>query len=137
MAALREPRWVSRLVVDAVQIDLLRTHGGLPGLLDADLLEAALARPRQKFAYDAKADLAELAAAYGFGLGRNHPYMDANKRVAFVVMAVFLELNGLVLTADESEVVGTMVALASGLLDQEALADWIRQHARASATEVR
>lgn len=121
---------MSRLVVDAIQTDMLLTHGGLPGLRDEDLLESALARPRQRFSYDATTDLAALAAACGFGLARNHPYRDGNKRVAFVTMAVFLGLNGLELTAPETEVVTTMVALASGTLDENALADWIRLNTR-------
>ncbi len=129
MATLsREPRWVSRLVVDAIQTDMLLNHGGVPGLRDEDLLESALARPRQRFTYDATTDLAALAAAYGFGLARNHPYSDGNKRVAFVTMGMFLGLNGLEFTAAETEVVTTMVALASGSLDEDTLADWIRLH---------
>ena len=129
MATLsREPRWVSRLVVDAIQTDMLLNHGGVPGLRDEDLLESALARPRQRFTYDTTTDLAALAAAYGFGLARNHPYSDGNKRVAFVTMGMFLGLNGLEFTAAETEVVTTMVALASGTLDEDALADWIRLH---------
>jgi death-on-curing protein len=119
---------VSRLVVDAIQTDMLLTHGGMPGLRDAGLLESALARPRQRFAYDSIRDLAALAAAYGFGLARNHPYSDANKRVAFVTMVVFLGLNGLEFTAAETEVVTTMVALASGALEQDTLAECIRGH---------
>ena len=124
----QEPRWVTRVVIDAVHTDMLLTHGGLPGLRDEDLLESALARPRQKLAYEPSTDLAGLAAAYGFGLSSNHPYVDGNKRVAFVAMAVFLGLNGLQFTSEESEVVTTMVALASGTLDESALADWIRSH---------
>ena len=76
--------------------------------------------------YESTADLAALAAAYGFGLARNHPFKDGNKRVAFVTMAVFLGLNGLDLAAAETDVVTTIVALASGELDEETLADWIR-----------
>ena len=124
----REPRWVSRLVVDAVHVDMLFTHGGLSGLRDEDSLESALARPRQRFAYAASTDLAALAASYGFGLARNHPYADGNKRVAFVTMAVFLGLNGLALVADEADVVQTIVALASGGLEEDALAEWVRLH---------
>lgn len=120
-----EPRWVSRLVVDAIHTDMLLTHGGLPGLRDADLLESALARPRQRFAYEPTTDLPTLAAAYGFGLARNHPYQDGNKRVAFVTMAVFLGLNGWQFTATEADVVTTMVALAAGELDEETLAEWV------------
>lgn len=127
MATLsREPRWVSRLVVDAIQTDMLLNHGGVPGLRDEDLLESALARPRQRFTYDATTDLAALAAAYGFGLARNHPYSDGNKRVAFVTMGMFLGLNGLEFTASEAEVVTTLVSLASGTVDEDTLADWIR-----------
>jgi death-on-curing protein len=117
---------VSRLVVDAIQTDMLLNHGGVPGLRDEDLLESALARPRQRFTYDATTDLAALAAAYGFGLARNHPYSDGNKRVAFVTMGMFLGLNGLEFTASEAEVVTTLVSLASGTLDEDTLADWIR-----------
>ena len=131
MATLsREPRWVSRLVVDAIQTDMLLNHGGVPGLRDEDLLESALARPRQRFTYDATTDLAALAAAYGFGLARNHPYSDGNKRVAFVTMGMFLGLNGLEFTAAETEVVTATVAPASGSLDEDSLADWIRSHAQ-------
>ena len=125
---IREPRWVSRVVVDAIQTDMLITHGGMPGLRDENQLESALARPKQRFAYEPTADLAALAAAYGYGLARNHPYNDGNKRIAFVVMAVFLGLNGLEFTASEADAVTTIVALASGDLDEETLADWIRLH---------
>ena len=114
---------------------MLLTHGGLPGLRDEGMLESALARPRQRFAYDATTDLSALAAAYGFGLARNHPYVDGNKRVAFVAMAVFLGLNGLEFSAAEDGVVTTTVALASGTLDEDALADWIRLNNRARFPE--
>lgn len=116
------------MVVDAIQTDMLITHGGMPGLRDQNQLESALARPKQRFAYEPTADLAALAAAYGYGLARNHPYNDGNKRIAFVVMAVFLGLNGLEFTASEADAVTTIVALASGDLDEETLADWIRLH---------
>jgi death on curing protein len=122
-----EPRWVSRLVVDAIQTDMLLTHGGMPGLRDENALESALARPLQRFSYDPQADLAALAAAYGYGLARNHPYNDGNKRVAFVVMAVFLGLNGGALVANEADVVTTIVALASGELDEDTLEQWLRR----------
>ncbi|MDI6901713.1 MAG: type II toxin-antitoxin system death-on-curing family toxin [Anaerosomatales bacterium] len=123
-----EPRWVARVVVDAIQTDMLLTHGGMPGPRDENLLESTLARPRQRHAYEPTADLPALAAAYGYGLARNHPYNDGNKRVAFVAMAVFLGLNGLEFTASESDVVTTIVALAAGEIDEETLADWIRLH---------
>lgn len=124
----QEPRWISRLVVDAIQTDMLLTHGGMPGLRDENALESALARPRQRFSYDPEADLAALAAAYGYGLVRNHPYNDGNKRVAFVAMAVFLGLNDCALVASETDVVTTIVALASGELNEETLENWIGRH---------
>ncbi|MHB8051652.1 MAG: type II toxin-antitoxin system death-on-curing family toxin [Coriobacteriia bacterium] len=132
-----ESRWVTRVVVDAIQTDMLLTHGGMPGLRNENLLESALARPRQMLAYTPEADLAALAAAYGYGLARNHAYNDGNKRVAFVVMAVFLGLNGREFTASEADVVTTIVALASGKLDEETLADWIRLHTAERRSEPR
>jgi len=121
-----EPRWVDRLVVEAVHFDLVREHGGMPGLRDEHGLEAALARPRQRLAYRPDADLAELAAAYGHGLATGHPFPDGNKRIAFVTMAVFLELNGSELTAPETEVVTVMLSVAAGELDEDGLAEWLR-----------
>jgi death-on-curing protein len=119
---------VSRLVVDAIQTDMLLTHGGMPGLRDENALESALARPKQRLSSDPEADLAALAAAYGYGLVRDRLYNDGNKRVAFMVMAVFLGLNSCELVASEAEVVTTIVALASGELDEETLERWIRWH---------
>ncbi len=133
----REPRWVSRVVADAIQTDMLLTHGGMPGLRDENLLESTLARPQQRFTYEATADVAALAAAFGYGLARNHPYNDGNKRVAFVVMAVFLGLNGHEFTASDTDVVTTMVALAAGEVDEMVLADWIRLHSAKRSRESR
>ena len=112
--------------MEAVQFDLIREHGGMPGLRDEHALEAALARPLQRRAYDAEADLAELAAAYGYGLATGHPFHDGNKRIAFVTMAVFLELNGAPLEADEAEVVTVMLSLAAGETTEGQLASWVR-----------
>jgi death-on-curing protein len=125
-----EPRWVERLVVDAVHLDQVREHGGLAGVRDENALESALARPRQKWRYDPEADLPALAAACGFGLCQNHPYRDGNKRVAFVVMVVFLELNGLRFDCLEPDVVTTMLAVAGGELSESALVEWLRAHSR-------
>ena len=121
-----EPRWVDRLVVEATQFDLVREHGGLLGLRDEHGLEAALARPRQRLAYTPGADVCELAAVYAHGLAASHPFHDGNKRIAFVTMAVFLELNGVELAATEAEVVTVMLALAAGELDEDGLAKWLR-----------
>ncbi len=121
-----EPRWVDRLVVEAVQFDLIREHGGMPGLRDEHALEAALAKPLQRRAYHTDADLAELAAAYAHGLVSGHPFHDGNKRIAFVTMAVFLEINGVQLEVDEAEVVTVMLGLAAGEISEEQLAAWVR-----------
>lgn len=117
---------MDRLVVEAVQFDLIREHGGMPGLRDEHALEAALARPLQRRACRDDADLAELATAYGHGLASAHPFHDGNKRIAFVTIAVFLELNGMTLEADEAEVVTVMLALAAGEMSEDQLASWVR-----------
>ena len=120
--------WLDRLVIEAMHLDQIRLHGGLPGLRDGHALDAALARPQNRIAYDASADLAALAAAYGFGLVRSHPFVDGNKRVGFLAMYVFLGLDGLEIEAAESEVVDLMVELAAGTLDENQLATWLRNH---------
>jgi death-on-curing protein len=128
----QDPRWISRLVADAIHTDMLLTHGGMPGLRDENALESALARPRRRFSYDPEADVAALAAGYAWWLATNHPYNDGNKRVAFVVMAVFLGMNGTEFLASETDVVTTIVALASEDLDEGTLEDWVRSHTRES-----
>src|SRR4051812_38652813 len=124
----REPRWLTRRMLDAMHEAQLREHGGAPGVRDEGLLESALARPRQKFAYADRPDLALLAASYAFGLARNHGYVDGNKRVAFMAAYVFLGLNDVELDPDEAEAAGTMERLAAGRLSEVALAEWIRAH---------
>ena len=94
---------------------------------DENALEAALARPRRRWTYDKKVDLATLAAAYAFGLASAHAFTDGNKRVAFLTAVVFLDLNGRDLAADEVEVVQVMTALAAGKLGEPQLASWIRE----------
>jgi death-on-curing protein len=115
-------------VVEAIHLDQLREHGGMPGLRDEGSLESALARPRHKLTYKRKPDLASLAAAHAYGLARNHPFRDGNKRVAFVTMIVFLGLNGHDLVADEPDVVTVMLRIAAGNLSEAELAKWIRRH---------
>jgi death-on-curing protein len=129
----REPRWLNRTIVDAIHADQLRQHGGLAGIRDENALESALARPKQKWSYGADRDLATLAAAYGFGLARNHPYRDGNKRIAFLALVTFLGINGSELNATDAEVVATMVSLADGTLTERQLAGWIRDHVKAGA----
>lgn len=122
----KEPLWVDRLVVEAVQLDLVRAHGGMPGMRDEHALDSALSRAKQRLAYEPTVDLAGLAATYGHGLARSHPFNDGNKRIAFVTMGVLLGLNGYEIDAPEAEVVTDMLALAAGELDEEELASWLR-----------
>ena len=123
-----EPRWLSRVVVDAIHHDQLREHGGLTGVRDENVLESALARPQQKWHYEDRPDLATLASAYAFGLVRNHPYRDGNKRIGFLAMLTFLGVNGVDFLATDADVVAQIVALAEGGVSEDALADWIRKH---------
>ena len=127
-ARLPEPRWLSRLVVDAIHADQIREHGGLPGVRDDNLLDSALARPQQKWHYADSPDIAALAAAYGFGLVQNHPYRDGNKRIGFLAMITFLGINGHDFTATEADVVAVILTLAEGKLSEEELAGWVREH---------
>lgn len=124
----REPVWVDRLVLDAVHVDQLREHGGLPGVRDENALESAVARPKQRWHYEPQSDLATLAAAYGWGIATSHPYRDGNKRIAFLAMAMFVELNGYRLEAPETDVVQVMLGIAGNQVAEPELAKWIRSH---------
>ena len=124
----REPRWLSRLVVDAIHTDQLREHGGLPGVRDENALESGLARPQQRWHYERKADLATVAAAYAFGLVKNHPYRDGNKRIGFLALVTFLGINGFEFDAPEPEVVAEILLLADGKQSEDRLANWVRSH---------
>lgn len=126
MTDREEPQWVSPAVVRAMQAEQVREHGGAFGLRDEGLLESAVARARNRWAHDEEADLPALAAAYGYGLTRNHPFVDGNKRVAFQAMYLFLGLNGHRIRAPEPEVVELMRALAAGSVEEEELAAWVR-----------
>lgn len=128
MKAANEPwRWLSREVLIAVHEEQLAEHGGAAGLRDAGLLEFALARPGQLAAYGAP-DMAELAAAYAFGLVRNHPFIDGNKRTGYVAAELFLALNGFDMTASDESATLTTLALAAGDIDEPTFAAWLRQH---------
>lgn len=117
-------------MLDAMHGALLREHGGAPGVRDERLLDSALARARHRFAYAKGADLAACAAAYAFGLAKNHGYVDGNKRVAFMAAYVFLGLNDHDLDAEEPDVALTMEQLAGGELSESALARWFRERIR-------
>ena len=123
--------WIDPTVVEAVHEAQLAEHGGIVGVRDAGLLASALARPENLAAYGSP-DVASLAAAYGFGISRNHPYLDGNKRTAFVAVELFLALNGYALVADDASCVMTMLAVASGEITEEAFAQWIRGNVVAS-----
>lgn len=125
---MNEPRWLSATVVLAIHADQLKEHGGLPGLRDRGLLESALARPANLLKCEPGADVCGLAASYGFGIARNHPFVDGNKRIAFQAMYVFLGLNGLRIQSNEPEVVRMMLALAAGEIDEDGVAVWLREH---------
>jgi death-on-curing protein len=122
-----EPRWVLEDVALAVHQMLLAEHGGSPGIRDKSLLDSALARPKQRLAYEPDSTLFELAASYSFGIAKNHPFIDGNKRVALAVGAVFLELNGFELDAPEPEAVIMFEQLAAGNLAEAELADWFKK----------
>ena len=125
-------RFLSRRALELLHDESLAEHGGRPGLRDEGLLESALARPHQLLAYG-EPDLAALAAAYAFGLARNHAFVDGNKRAAFLATGLFLGLNGWRLQVSQLEATRTMLALAAGDLPEDALADWLRSHIRPRA----
>jgi death-on-curing protein len=120
--------WIDARVLRAVHEEQLAEHGGLPGTRDDGLFESALARPQQLAAYG-EPDVHALAAAYGYGIARNHPFLDGNQRTAFVAVELFLMLNGCDLMASDADCVMTMLAVASGDISEEAFAQWLRQHA--------
>ena len=122
---MTEVVWLLHETVLAIHEEQLSEHGGGTAIRDPGLLESALMRPQQ-LAHYGNADIAHLAAAYGFGLVRNHPFVDGNKRVAFVVTETFLALNGVILTATDEDCVITMLQLAAGEMDDNQFADWIR-----------
>jgi len=121
-----EPVWLRLEAILAAHDDQLAEHGGGVGILDQGLLESALARPRNLFAYG-EASLARLAAAYAFGIARNHPFVDGNKRTALVAAEGFLGLNGFDLTATDVESVSMFLSLAAGEVTEQQLADWFGQ----------
>lgn len=118
--------WIATAVAEAAHAEQLAEHGGPAGVRDPGGLESAMARPRNLALYG-ESDLAALAAAYGFGIARNHPFVDGNKRTTAVVMETFLMLNGAVLGASDAELVVAVQALAAGDLSEDELADWLRE----------
>lgn len=124
--------WIQRDVIIAIHEMQLAEHGGLEGIRDVGLLDSALGRPQNLAAYG-DPDAAAIAAAYGWGISRNHPFLDGNKRTGFVAAELFLRLNGYELMADDANCVLTMLSVAAGDLTEEAFAAWLRQHAQPKA----
>jgi death-on-curing protein len=124
---MTDPKWVSVPVALSIHSAQLAEHGGADGVRDLGLLESAMARP-QHLASFGTPSLCELAASYGFGIARNHPFADGNKRTAFVVCLLFLAKNGLDLTATDADCIGVFWALAAGELTEAELAGWITAH---------
>lgn len=126
---MTDPIWISEQFALAVHERQLELHGGLSGVRDLGLLLSALARPRHIFSYSSpKSDLAQLAAAYAFGVAKNHPFVDGSKRTAAVILEAFLEFNGIELLANDSSFYEAMIGVASGTLSEAEFAEWIRQN---------
>jgi death on curing protein len=123
-----EPFWLDPETVIAFHNENLQRFGGPEGIRDRTMIESALARPINKHAYASELDLVGLAAAYAFGIARNHPFVDGNKRAAFVAMEVFLMINGFDLELEDEDAIATFRALAAGDLTEDELATWIREH---------
>jgi death on curing protein len=128
------PRWIDRRALVLLLAESLAEHGGLPGFRDETALDAALARPRRLQAYEPKADLPRLAAAYGYGIVRGHPFNDENKRAGFLAIGLFLALNRHQMLVDQIDAVETFFSLAEGNLSESQLADWIREHTSANVS---
>jgi len=126
---VKEPAWITRDECLAIHEMMLAQYGGLAGVRDTGLLESALSKPLNLFAYR-KPSLVELAASYAAGIVLNHPFLDGNKRTGFIVAAVFLEVNGYELSASEESVVENTLALAAGKLKEFAYAEWLKANSQ-------
>ena len=127
-----EPRWLVKADVIELHDYVLARTGGSSGLRDDGLLESALSRPLNRWSYEGVEDIRDLAATYGIGLAKNHPFIDGNKRAAFLGVGVFLELNGWMLTATDEDAVTTFYAVAASQMDEDALAVWVRANSVAT-----
>jgi death on curing protein len=127
MAEPKEPAWVTYEQAIAIHSKQLRRFGGAPGLRDEDMLQSALQRPQDKWHYE-QSELPELAAAYAFGLAKNHAFVDGNKRIAFMTMMVLLRKNGVRFAPDPAHATTIIMSLAAGEVSEESLARWIRDN---------
>lgn len=128
----KAPAWVAKRALLLLHQESLAQFGGAAGLRDEGLSDSALARPINKYTYEGCLDLATLAAAYGFGLVRNHAFVDGNKRAAFLAVGVFLMINGQRLTAKPIDAIEAVTSLSDGSIDEARFAEWIRKNIRAS-----
>jgi death-on-curing protein len=126
-----EPKWIDKRALRLLHEQSVAAFGGARGIRDEGLLESALARPLNLQAYRPECTLAEIAASYAVGLAKNHPFVDGNKRVAFLSIGLFLAINGYRLVADPVDAVRVMLAVASGDLDEEAFSAWIAKNVAA------
>ena len=133
---MTEPTWIDLEVVLAIHDEQLAEHGGQPGVRDRGLLESAIARPQNQFAYGEQS-IARLAASYAFGLSRNHPFLDGSKRTSLVVAELFLDLNSFEFIATDAQCVTTFLQLAAGDLTEDQLSDWISTHSAPIAGTLR
>jgi death on curing protein len=124
---MKEPEWLTMTVILAIHAEQLAIHGGSDGLRDGGLLESALARAQNKRNYEA-APLPEMAAAYGYGIARNHPFVDGNKRTALLAIYTFLGINGVDFVVPETDAAAMILSLAAGEVSEENLARWIRDN---------
>ena len=124
---MKELVWLTREIIVAAHEKQLKRFGGPPGLRDEGLLESALSRPQNKFAYGEE-DMAALAAAYAFGLARNHAFVDGNKRIAFLAMMVFLRRNGIAFAPKPAEATNIIIEVAAGNISEEGLTRWLRDN---------
>src|SRR5215831_20312449 len=124
---MSEPFWLTRQIIVAIHDEQLAIHGGASGLRDEGMLESALDRPKNKWAYEGAA-LAELAAAYAFGIARNHPFVDDNKRTSLLALYTFLGVNDVDFDVPEAEAAAMILALAAGEVSEESLTRWIRDN---------
>jgi death on curing protein len=122
-----EPKWLTVQMIVAIHDEQLAIHGGSPGLRDAGLLESALGRARNKWVYES-AELPEWAAAYGYGIARNHPFVDGNKRTSLLTIYTFLGLNGIDFVVPEPAAAAAILSLAAGEISEDGLARWIRDN---------
>lgn len=127
---MKSPKWIDRRALLLLHAENLAEHGGLAGMRDSNAFEASLARAQHLHAYEPGSDFARLAAAYGFGLVRNHPLNDGNKRAGFLAIGLFLSINNKELVADPVEAIAVIMRLAEGKMTELELAEWIRRNTK-------